>query len=69
MRPSEPHSARELFKPIERSPCGDLLLLAPQGQERDGEDALQYVLSYYTQLVAFYKRAADHGQAIILLIT
>jgi hypothetical protein len=37
--------------------------------ERDGEEALQYVLEYYTKLVAFYKRAAQRGQAVILAIS
>lgn len=37
--------------------------------ERDGDEALQYVLEYYTKLVAFYKRAAQRGQAVILAIS
>jgi hypothetical protein len=37
--------------------------------ERDGEEALEYVLDYYKKLVAFYKRAAERGQAVILSIS
>jgi hypothetical protein len=37
--------------------------------ERDGDDALSYVLDYYTKLVAFYKLAAERGQAVILVIS
>jgi len=37
--------------------------------EREGEEALQFLLSYYTQLVAFYKRAAERGQAVIFLVS
>ena len=37
--------------------------------ERDGDEALEYVLTYYKQLVAFYKRAAERGQAVILVIS
>jgi hypothetical protein len=37
--------------------------------ERDGDDALRYVLDYYKKLVAFYKRAAERGQAVILVIS
>jgi hypothetical protein len=37
--------------------------------ERDGEEALGYVLDYYKKLVAFYKRAAERGQAVIFAIS
>jgi len=37
--------------------------------ERDGDEALQYVLAYYEKLVAFYKRAAERGQAVIFAIS
>jgi hypothetical protein len=37
--------------------------------ERDGDEALQYLLEYYAKLVAFYKRAAQQGQAVILVIS
>jgi hypothetical protein len=37
--------------------------------ERDEDEALTYVLDYYTQLVAFYRRAAERGQAVIFAIT
>jgi hypothetical protein len=37
--------------------------------ERDGEDALRYVLENYKKLAAFYERAAERGQAVILAIT
>jgi uncharacterized protein DUF1877 len=36
---------------------------------RDGDDALSYVLDYYAKLVAFYKLAAERGQAVILVIS
>jgi hypothetical protein len=37
--------------------------------ERDGDDALRFLLDYYVKLVAFYKLAAERGQAVILAIT
>jgi hypothetical protein len=37
--------------------------------ERDGDEALSYVLDYYKKLVAFYKLAAERGQAVILVIS
>jgi hypothetical protein len=37
--------------------------------ERDGDEALSYVLDYYKKLVAFYQRAAERGQAVILAIS
>ena len=40
--------------------------------KRDGEEALTYVLDlldYYKKLVAFYKLAAEKGQAVILVIS
>ncbi len=37
--------------------------------ERDGDEALRYVLDYYKKLVTFYKRAAERGQAVILVIS
>ena len=37
--------------------------------ERDGDEALEYVLDSYKKLVAFYKRAAERGQAVILAIS
>ena len=37
--------------------------------ERDGDEALIYVLDYYKKLVAFYKLAAERGQAVILVIS
>jgi hypothetical protein len=36
---------------------------------RDGDEALSYVLDYYKKLVAFYKLAAERGQAVILVIS
>jgi Domain of unknown function (DUF1877) len=41
----------------------------PEIWERDGDEALQYVLEYYTKLTAFYKLAANRGQAVILVIS
>lgn len=37
--------------------------------EREGEEALRFLLSYYTQLVSFYKHAAERGQAVIFLVS
>jgi hypothetical protein len=37
--------------------------------ERDGDETLSYVLDYYKKLVAFYKLAAERGQAVILAIS
>jgi len=37
--------------------------------DRDGDEALSYVLDYYKKLVAFYKLAAERGQAVILAIS
>jgi hypothetical protein len=37
--------------------------------ERDGDEALNYVLENYAKLIQFYKRAASRGQAVILVIT
>ena len=37
--------------------------------ERDGDKALDYVLKDYEMLVAFYKRAAERGQAVIHVIS
>ena len=37
--------------------------------ERDGEEALTYVLNYYKELVAFYTRAAERGQAVVYEIS
>ena len=37
--------------------------------EREGEEALRYVLDYYEKLVAFYKLAAQRGQAVIFTIS
>jgi|SRR5882762_2700693 len=37
--------------------------------ERDGDQALEYLLVDYKKLVAFYKRAAERGQAVIFAIS
>jgi len=37
--------------------------------EREGAQALDYLLDYYKQLVAFYARAASRGQAVICVIS
>ncbi len=37
--------------------------------ERGGRGALKYVLAYYEKLVAFYKLAAQRGQAVIFAIS
>jgi len=42
---------------------------APVIWEREGEGVLRYVLDYYEKLVAFYKLAAQRGQAVIFTIS
>jgi hypothetical protein len=37
--------------------------------ERDGDEALKWVLESYQNLVAFYRRAAYRGQAVIIAIS
>jgi hypothetical protein len=36
---------------------------------RDGDEALKYLLDNYKNLVAFYKRAAERGQAVIFALS
>ena len=35
---------------------------------REGPEALKYVLQFYSQLIAFYKGAAERGEAVLLVI-
>ena len=35
---------------------------------REGPEALKYVLQFYAQLVAFYKGAAERGEAVLLVV-
>jgi hypothetical protein len=61
-----PDMLRKRFKPKEMSRLG----IYPEIiWERDGEQALSYVLDYYKKLVAFYKLAAERGQAVILTLS
>jgi hypothetical protein len=57
---------RKRFKPKEMTQAGVYPAVI---WERDGEEALTYVLDYYKKLVAFYKLAAEKGQAVILVIS
>jgi hypothetical protein len=41
----------------------------PSIWQREGKEGLRYLLDSYKSLLAFYKRAADNGQAIIIAIT
>jgi hypothetical protein len=36
--------------------------------ERDRDEALQYLLDYYVNVVAFFREAARHGQAMLLFM-
>jgi hypothetical protein len=61
-----PDMLRRRFKPKEMTRAGvypDIIW------ERDGEEALRFLLNYYGELVAFYTRAAQRGQAVIFAIT
>jgi hypothetical protein len=56
---------RERFKPEEMTRAG----IYPRViWERDEDEALKYLLDYYGKLVAFYKLAAERGQAVIFAI-
>lgn len=35
---------------------------------REGQEALKYVLQFYSQLVSFYKAAAERGDAVLLVV-
>ena len=35
---------------------------------REGPEALKYVLQFYAQLLAFYKEAAERGDAVLLVV-
>jgi len=41
----------------------------PSIWQREGKEGLQFLLDSYKSLLAFYKRAADKGQAIVIAIT
>jgi hypothetical protein len=65
LRATTPDMLRKRFKPKEMAHAGvypDVIW------ERDGAEALGYVLDYYEKLVAFYTLAAQRGQAVILVI-
>jgi hypothetical protein len=53
---------RRQFKPQEMTRVGVYPAVI---WEREGNEALDYVLNYYEKLVAFYKLAAERGQAVI----
>lgn len=40
----------------------------PEIWERDGNDGLEYLLSYYELLVKFYQNAAAKNQAMLLYL-
>jgi hypothetical protein len=61
-----PHMLRERFKPKEMRRMD---IYPSVIWERDGGEALDYVLDAYKKLVAFYKRAAERGQAVISAIS
>jgi hypothetical protein len=61
-----PDMLRKRFKPKEMTQAD---VYPGEIWARDGEEALQYVLEYYKKLVAFYKLAAERGQAVILVIS
>lgn len=61
-----PDMLRKRFKPKEMT---RLDIYPGVIWERDGEQALGYVLDKYKRLVAFYKRAADRAQAVVFAIT
>jgi hypothetical protein len=63
---TKPDMLRTRFKPKEMTQAGVYPAVI---WERDGEEALTYVLDYYKKLVAFYKLAAEKGQAVILVIS
>jgi hypothetical protein len=55
---------RERFNPA----AMDAAEIYPQMWERDGEKGLEYVLDYYSQLVSFYREAADRGDAVLVYL-
>jgi hypothetical protein len=59
-----PDNLRKRYKPKEMTNA-----VYPDVWEREGEDALKWVVDNYIKLVAFYKRAAERGQAVILAIS
>ena len=60
-----PDALRKRFKPKEMTDAK----VYPDIWVRDGDEALSYVLDYYKKLAAFYKRAAERGQAVIFAIS
>jgi hypothetical protein len=63
---TKPDMLRMRFKPKEMTQMGVYPAVI---WERDGDEALTYLLDYYKKLVAFYKLAAEKGQAVILVIS
>lgn len=61
-----PEMLRKRFKPKEMTQSGVYPAVI---WERDGDDALSYVLDYYKKLVAFYRLAAERGQAVICVLS
>jgi hypothetical protein len=61
-----PEMLRERFRPKEMTQSGVYPAVI---WERDGDEALEYVLDYYKKLVAFYKLAAERGQAVIFVLS
>lgn len=60
-----PDMLRERFKPKEMTRAD----VYPGMWEEDGDENFGYVLDNYKKLVAFYKRAAQRGQAVIFVIS
>ena len=60
-----PEQLRQRYKPKEMTRAG----VYPDIWDRDGNEALDYLLEYYRKLVAFYKHAAEREQAVVFAIT
>lgn len=57
-----PDQLRSRFKPKEMTRAG---IYPDVIWDRDGDEALKYLLDNYTKLVAFYTLAAQRGQAVV----
>jgi hypothetical protein len=49
-------------------PALDKARIYPTTWVRDGPEGLKYLLSFFGPFQAFYKRAAENGQAVVLII-
>lgn len=61
-----PEMLRKRFNPKEMTQSGVSPAII---WERDGDEALSFVLNYYKKLVSFYKLAAERGQAVIFVLS